>query len=244
MKKILLLLLSVITLINCTPLENEMRLTGFVKGMREGTLLLQKSENNTFKTIDSMVVKGDAHFNFSEIIESPELYFLSLKIQNIDKEVGAIAFFAEPGDISINTKLNNFLENAVITGSENQKKYTQYKTLIKRYTDKNKNLTQLLISAAKDKNMKAIDSIDKLQKRVLTSSYLATVNYALNNKDYEIAPFLALSEIYNANTKYLDTIYNTLTPKIKASTYGVALKEFISQTKNQDNLKTLHVPTP
>tara|TARA_B100000780_G_scaffold84722_1_gene58031 strand:- start:1907 stop:2620 length:714 start_codon:yes stop_codon:yes gene_type:complete len=237
MKQITLLLVCSLMLINCTtPKENQMRLSGFVKGMKEGTLLLQKSENNTFKTIDSMVVKGDAHFNFTETIESPELYFLSLKIQNIDREVGAIAFFAEPGDITINTKLNNFLENAVITGSENQKKYTQYKTLIKRYTDKNKKLTQLLISAAKAKDMKAIDSIDTMQKRVLAGSYLATVNYAINNKDYEIAPFLALSEIYNANTKYLDTIYNTLTPKIKASTYGVALKEFISQTKSQDSL--------
>lgn len=237
MKQITLLLVCSLMLINCTtPKENQMRLSGFVKGMKEGTLLLQKSENNTFKTIDSMVVKGDAHFNFTETIESPELYFLSLKIQNIDREVGAIAFFAEPGDITINTKLNNFLENAVITGSENQKKYTQYKTLIKRYTDKNKKLTQLLISAAKAKDMKAIDSIDTMQKRVLALSYLATVNYAINNKDYEIAPFLALSEIYNANTKYLDTIYNTLTPKIKASTYGVALKEFISQTKSQDSL--------
>ena len=224
-------------LINCTsPKENQMRLSGFVKGMKEGTLLLQKSENNTFKTLDSMVVKGDAHFNFSQIIESPELYFLSLKIQNIDREIGAIAFFAEPGDITINTKVNNFLENAVITGSKNQKKYTQYKTLIKRYTDKNKKLTQLLISAAKAKDMKAIDSIDTMQKRVLAGSYLATVNYAINNKDYEIAPFLALSEIYNANTKYLDTIYNTLSPKIKASTYGIALKEFIGQTKSQDSL--------
>ena len=224
-------------LINCTsPKENQMRLSGFVKGMKEGTLLLQKSENNTFKTLDSMVVKGDAHFNFSQTIESPELYFLSLKIQNIDREVGAIAFFAEPGDITINTKVNNFLENAVITGSKNQKKYTQYKTLIKRYTDKNKKLTRLLISAAKAKDMKAIDSIDTMQKRVLAGSYLATVNYAINNKDYEIAPFLALSEIYNANTKYLDTIYNTLSPKIKASTYGVALKEFIGQTKSQDSL--------
>ena len=102
--------------------------------------------------------------------------------------------------------------------------------------DKNKNLTQLLISAAESKNMKAIDSIDTLQKRVLAGSYLATVNFALNNKEYEIAPFLALSEIYNANTKYLDTIYNTLTPKIKESTYGIALKEFISQTKSQDSL--------
>ena len=61
-----------------------MRLSGFVDGMKEGTLLLQKTNINNFITVDSMVVKGDAHFNFSEKIESPELYFLSLKIQNID----------------------------------------------------------------------------------------------------------------------------------------------------------------
>lgn len=213
-----------------------MRLSGFVDGMKEGTLLLQKTNNNNFITVDSMVVKGDAHFNFSEKIESPELYFLSLKIQNVDREVGAIAFFAEPGDMTINTTLNNFLENAIITGSENQKKYTQYKTLIKRYSDRNKDLTQLLISAAEAKKIKVIDSIDTLQKRVLAGSYLATVNFALNNKDYEIAPFLALSEIYNANPKYLDTIYSSLNPKIKASTYGVALKEFIEQTKSQDSI--------
>ena len=236
MKKILLHLLSGIVLISCTPKENEMRLSGYVKGMKEGTLLLQKTENSIFKTVDSMVVKGDAHFYFSEIISSPELYFLSLKIQNIDKEVGAIPFFAEAGDISINTKLDNFLGNAVIKGSKNQKKYTQYKKLIKRYTDKNRSLTGQLIEAAKKKNMRVVDSIDQQQKRVLTSSYLATVNYALNNKEYEIAPFLALSEIYNANTKYLDTIYKSLSPRVKESTYGVALRDFISQTKSENNL--------
>lgn len=238
MKQLSLLFISSLLLINCTttPKANQMRLSGFVDGMKEGTLLLQKTNNNNFITVDSMVVKGDAHFNFSEKIESPELYFLSLKIQNVDREVGAIAFFAEPGDMTINTTLNNFLENAIITGSENQKKYTQYKTLIKRYSDRNKDLTQLLISAAEAKNIKDIDSIDTLQKRVLAGSYLATVNFALNNKDYEIAPFLALSEIYNANPKYLDTIYSSLNPKIKASTYGVALKEFIEQTKSQDSI--------
>ena len=93
MKKILLLLLSVITLINCTPLENEMRLTGFVKGMKEGTLLLQKSENNTFKTIDSMVVKGDAYFNFSEI-NFIRIYFPF--ILPVRKSKGTVLFTMSP----------------------------------------------------------------------------------------------------------------------------------------------------
>ena len=231
MRKIALLFVSIFTLINCAPKENEMRLTGEVKGMKEGTLLLQKTEDSIYKTIDSIVINGDARFSFSETINSPELYFLSLKIQNLEQEVGAIPFFAEAGDITIQTQLNNYLESAVITGSKNQEKYTEYKRLIKRYSDKNSTLTTLLIKAAQEKNMVLVDSIDQQQQRVLKSSYLATVNYALNNKDHEIAPFLALSEIYNANTKYLDTIYTSLTPKVKTSTYGVALKEFLAEIK-------------
>ncbi|MGK0386646.1 MAG: hypothetical protein ACI849_001264 [Patiriisocius sp.] len=234
MKKIVLILVSIITVISCAPKENEMRLTGFVKGMKEGTLLLQKTEDSIFKTVDSMIVQGDAHFSFSETVSSPELYFLSLKIQNIEQEVGAIPFFAEAGDITINTTLDNFLENAVIRGSKNQEKYAEYKILIQRYTNKNRELTALLIQAAQEKNLNRVDSIDQLQKRVLTSSYLATVNYALNNSDYEIAPFLALSEIYNANAKYLDTIYKTLTPRIKTSIYGLALKDFLEEIKEEE----------
>jgi hypothetical protein len=30
----------------------------------------------------------------------------------------------------------------------------------------------------------------------------------LNNKDYEVAPYVTLSEIYDINLKYLDTIQN------------------------------------
>lgn len=227
MKKITLLLVSIFTLVHCVPKENEMRLTGEVQGMKEGTLLLQKTEDSIYRTIDSMVVQGDARFSFTEIITSPELFFLSLKIQNLDDEVGAIPFFAEAGDITLHTQLNNFLEGAVVTGSKNHIKYKQYQELSKRYTTKNFTLNRQLIEAAKNKNMAAVDSLDKLQQNVLSSSYLATVNYAVNNADYEIAPFLALSEIYDVNKKYLDTIYKSLSPKIKKSTYGVALKEFI-----------------
>ena len=233
MRKIAFLFVSIFTLINCAPKENEMRLTGEIKGMKEGTLLLQKTEDSIYKTVDSMVVDGDARFSFSETVTSPELYFLSLKIQNLDEEVGAIPFFAEAGDIKLTTSLKNFRNGAIITGSKNQEKYTEYKRLSKRYTDKNFELNRKLIQAAKERNLGLVDSLDKVQQKVLASSYLATVNYALNNKDLEIAPFLALSEIYNANTKYLDTIYTSLSPRVKNSTYGVALKDFITDINDE-----------
>ena len=65
----------------------------------------------------------------------------------------------------------------------------------------------------------------------LSSKYLATVNFALNNKDKEVAPYLLLTEIYDANIKYLDTVYTSLTPKIKDSKYGTLLESFISERK-------------
>jgi len=57
------------------------------------------------------------------------------------------------------------------------------------------------------------------------------VNFALNNKDSEVAPYLALTEIYNAKINLLDTINNSLTPKVKASKYGKDLQAFVDNIK-------------
>ena len=81
MKQLTLLLVCSLMLINCTtPKENQMRLSGFVKGMKEGTLLLQKTKNNSFITVDSMIVEGDAHFNFSEIMVDIKYPLIKKKI--------------------------------------------------------------------------------------------------------------------------------------------------------------------
>ncbi len=61
-----------------------------------------------------------------------------------------------------------------------------------------------------------------------------TVNFAMNHQEYELAPYLMLSEIYNSNTKYLDTVYKSLTPKIKDSKYGKALESLIQSRVSQE----------
>ena len=68
----------------------------------------------------------------------------------------------------------------------------------------------------------------------LKRKYLFTVNFALNNKISEVAPYLALTEIYNARIDYLDTINNSLTPKVKASKYGKELNSFINTIKSTE----------
>ena len=60
------------------------------------------------------------------------------------------------------------------------------------------------------------------------------INFALNNADKEAAAYITLTELINANIKYLDSINNSLTEKVKQSFYGKKLSEFIADIKNTE----------
>jgi hypothetical protein len=73
-----------------------------------------------------------------------------------------------------------------------------------------------------------------MSDNLLKRRYLFTVNFALNHKQSEVAPYLALTELYNAKIKFLDTINNVLTPQVKASKYGKNLQQFIDNIKKAE----------
>ena len=77
--------------------------------------------------------------------------------------------------------------------------------------------------ALKDKNFQLLDSIEQASSNNQKRKYLFTANFALNHKDFEIAPYLALSEIKDINLKYLDTIQKSMSPKVSKSLYGKQL---------------------
>ena len=72
---------------------------------------------------------------------------------------------------------------------------------------------------------------------MLCSSFLGyclATNFSIQNADKEIAPYIALTELYNANIKLLDTVNNSLTNEIKASKYGVELEKFINDIRKKE----------
>jgi len=77
-----------------------------------------------------------------------------------------------------------------------------------------------------------MDSLQRLSDRNTQRGYVFAINYAIINKDSYVAPYIAISEIANANIKYLDSINNSLTPEVADSKYGRLLKEHIAQLKN------------
>lgn len=236
MRYILSLVIVFISLISCTKDTEIMNLTGTVKGMKKGTILFQKFEDTALVTIDSVVVDGNSNFSFSDKVESPEVYYLYVRLKDGSLRDDRILFFAENSDITINTNLKNFGSAAVVTGSENDIALRQYLKLKERYVIKNLDLIEERLKLNKI-NKDSIDmKLEQKQRSLNSSKYFATINYAINNKNLEVAPYLVLSEVYDAQVKYLDTVYNALTPKIKDSKYGKELESFIENRKKTDTI--------
>jgi hypothetical protein len=234
MKKTALLVLATLLLAACSSEENNLKITGKVQGLKKGTLYLQKVEDTSLANIDSVVVKGNETFSFEASIESPQILYLYLNKKDNNIYDDRVMFFAEPGEMIINTTLKKFENDAIVEGSENQKKLMEYQSMMNRFNTRNLELIQQSITAQQEENAQSLDSANAEYDKLLRRRYLFTVNFALNNKDLEIAPYLAISEVYDANIKYLDTIYKSLTPEVKSSLYGKSLEEFLEERKAQE----------
>lgn len=236
MKYFPILLFAIATILSCSSETEKMNLTGNVKGMKKGTLLLQKFDDTVLVTVDSVLVDGNSNFSFSEKVGSPEIYYLYVRLKDGSLRDDRITFFAENSAMNIQTNLTNFGNAAIVKGSKNDSILKEYDKLKQRYVAKNLDFIEQRFKIGTKNSDSLEKDLSKKQNALILSKYLATINFALNNKDYEVAPYLILSEAYNSNIKYLDTVYNALAPKIKDSKYGKELESFIVNRKKTDTV--------
>lgn len=234
MKKFGLLLLTLCCLAACSTEEKNLTVKAQVQGLKKGTLYLQKIEDTSLVTLDSVVVNGQQDFILETYIESPQALYLYLNKVDNSQYDDRLIFFAEPGEMAVNTTLKNFETDAVVEGSKNQDKLSEYRSMIQKFNGKNLELIKANLLAQQNEDQNSIDSTERAHENLLKRKYLYTVNFAINNKDMEVAPYLAISEIFDANLKYLDTVYTSLTPKVKESLYGQSLKEYLEQRRAKE----------
>ncbi|RDK84892.1 DUF4369 domain-containing protein [Marinirhabdus gelatinilytica] len=218
---------------SCAP-EHEMKLTGNVDGLKKGTLILQKIEDSTLVSVDSIQMRGDENFEFSVSVASPQVHYLYLRLKNGDLLDERIPFFAEEGEINITTTLENFGNEYEVTGSANQEKLEGYKKLMLRYANRNVDVVAHKLKALAEKDDSAYDSLQMKEESILRSKYLTSVNYALAQKDFEIAPYIVVYETEGLSNKYLDTVYKSLPQNIKNSKYGMDLELLLSKNKAEE----------
>lgn len=233
MKKSIIALVSLVLLSSCEKKESNtnLQITGNIKGLKKGTLYIQHIVDTALVAIDTINIDGNSSFESNINLKSPEMLYLFLDRGVTNSLDNNLLFFAEPGKINIETTLDQYLVNAKITGSKNQEIFEEYKKINARFTDQNLTFIEQKFNALKNKNTKAVDSILVKENANIKRKYLFATNFALNNRNYEVAPYIALSEIYDINIKYLDTIQKAMSPKVAQSLYGKKLTKYVASIK-------------
>jgi hypothetical protein len=228
MKKILLAL-SILLAISCTKETSNFTLKGNIKGLKKGTVYLEREQDSTYKIIDSLVINGNSEFELHCNLEEPEVLYL--RLDKNDNDEGIVTFFADKGITEINSTLKNFNFNAKIKGSKQQELLEEYIAIISKFNDQNLELIKEQFEPNKENDTISNLVYEEKYNSLLRRKYLYTINFAVTHNTSEVAPYLAITEISDANPKFLDTIYNSLETNLKTSLYGKKLKAFIDSKK-------------
>jgi hypothetical protein len=233
MYKVIVALLSIVILGSCSDNkldENEVLITGNIKGLKKGKLVIQRVEDSTLVALDTIILNGTSAFESKLKLDSPEMLYLFVDRGVSNSIDNNLLFFAEPGKINIETNLDTFLASSKITGSKNQELYDQYKDIVSKFNDQQLELLQAQILGEKGAKNYSAEENSKKQDDLLKRRYLYAANFALTNADHEVAPYIVLTDIYDMQPHFLDSIHKKMSPKVAQSKYG---KKFTTYLKEQ-----------
>ena len=146
-----------------------------------------------------------------------------------------ILFFGEKGAIQINTLLNTFESSAKIIGSKNQELLQEFNSFNRKFNDQNLDLMKKFYQSKIGGNPILTDSLQQKMDNLLKRRYLYTINFAAQNTNENIAPYLALTQVYNANISLLDSIAVKMTEEVSNSKYGKEFLTFLERRRDQEN---------
>ena len=209
---------------SCSINEKKMIVSGNIDGLKKGTIYLQKQQDSIIVSIDSILLEGNSNFKFESEINEPDIYYLYLDKNDGDSLNDIITFFGNNGEINIKTSLKNFDSSYEISGSKNTELLQEYFSIIRKFNLQNLDLLEIFYKAQIENNQAKIDSVNTQIENLIKRKYLYTLNFATNNSEFEISPYLAVSQIADANQEFLLKLYDTLPEKIKNSRYGKILK--------------------
>ncbi|ARV16731.1 DUF4369 domain-containing protein [Polaribacter sp. SA4-12] len=230
MKKIIAIVALSILVIACnSKKEGNMIVQGTIKGLKKGTLYLQKMQDTVLVSVDSIALLGDDKFTLTDDVDSPVLYYLTFDGNTTNKR---ILFFGEKGTITINDKVENFGYSPEISGSKNQEILDKYNKIKRKFQNERLEFIKKDFDAKKANDEALVFQLEKDYKKLARRRVLFTTNFAITNSDTEVAPYIALTEMYDASLKMLDTVNSSLSDKVKTSDYGKRFQEYL------DNIKT------
>ena len=229
MKKIIIILAFSTLVFACSSeKEGNMIVQGTIKGLKKGTLYLQKMKDTLLVSIDSVTVLGDNTFKLTDNVDSPMMYYLTFDGNTTDKR---ILFFGEKGMITINDHIDQFGFNPEISGSKNQKILDRFNVILKGFQNQRLDFIKKDFEAKKDNNDELVKQLESDYKKLQRKRVLFTTNFAISNSSFEVAPYIGLTEMYDASLQMLDTVNTSMTDKVKNSVYGKRFQKYVEAIK-------------
>lgn len=228
-------------LASCNSHEGELgtvTINGNIEGLKVGRILLQRVEDSTLVTLDSIQLNGVSNFTLSATLDEPQLVYLHLDVNDGAKYDDRVTIFAEDTVLTVNSTLKNFEQDIAVSGSKNNAILDEYKVNKKKlnqvYTELIKR--SITLDNQESPSQEEIEKLDADYNKYLKKSVLYAINYAERFIDMEVAPFLLVTEAFDANPKLLEASFEKMPKKIQTSRYGKQLSELIKTSKEINNL--------
>ena len=196
-----------------------------VDGFKKGKIYLQKINDSLLVNVDSIYVEDDSYLQFKQKINSPEIFYIVL---NISKNDNRIEFFAENSDITIKSNLKKFNSDYTVTGSFNDSIYRDYQNIIKKFNYEKLDLIEKSINLTKIQKFDSVNLIENEIQNINKRKLLYSLNYAVNNGNSSVAPYIAINNFKNNDKLILDTIFRSLDEDVLESKYGKMLSKLIN----------------
>ena len=210
----------------CNTNNEGLNLNLQIEGLKKGEIIIKKFSDSAFVSLDSFQINGNNKINFKYMLAEPEMIYLDLNL-NDGSSIKTMNFFAENSKIDIKTSLENYGFNMSVKGSINDSIYRNYISYNKKFNNQKLDLYERSIKNIKSNNKDSLEIIENLIININTRQFLHNANYAVRNSTYEVAPYIAITDLYESK-KILDTIYKSLDEKIIGSKYGVQLKKWLN----------------
>ena len=210
----------------CNTNNEGLNLNLQIEGLKKGEIIIKKLSDSAFVSLDSFQINGNNKINFKYMLAEPEMIYLDLNL-NDGSSTKTMNFFAENSKIYIKTSLENYGFNMSVKGSINDSIYRNYISFNKKFNNQKLDLYERSFKNIKSNNKDSLEIIENLIININTRQFLHNANYAVRNSTYEVAPYIAITDLYESK-KILDTIYKSLDEKIIGSKYGVQLKKWLN----------------
>lgn len=208
-----------------------MQVEVFVKDLKKGTLYLERVQDSILVAVDSMQITQEKPIVLEADLNHPELFYVLLDRNKADDFDNRIPFFGEAGNISIQTTLDGYVTKAEVVGSPTQDIFNSYNKVISQFNNEELDLLAAYLQAQISQNSDSLALLEKQSASLAKRKILFTANFAVNNNNSVIAPYLALYNLTSGSKTLLDTIAASMSEDVRNSSYGKQLRDYLADAE-------------